>query len=113
MRADASFSGRKGNSFSTNTRARGGRGSLPNESIAEGFTCQRPCAILNPMPRDRKTTPAQSRPPGRPSIYSDELAAEVCGLVAQGCRSRAHCSVSASGRYPKMVDVETPAEEIR
>jgi len=36
------------------------------------------------MPRTRKNAPAQRRPPGRPSIYSDELATKICGLVAEG-----------------------------
>jgi hypothetical protein len=36
------------------------------------------------MPRTRKTTPTQRRPPGRPSIYSDELASKICGYVAEG-----------------------------
>jgi hypothetical protein len=36
------------------------------------------------MPRTRKTAPSQRRPPGRPSIYSDELATKICRLVAEG-----------------------------
>jgi hypothetical protein len=36
------------------------------------------------MPHARKTTPAQRRPPGRPSIYSDELASKICRYVAEG-----------------------------
>src|SRR5215831_5387702 len=36
------------------------------------------------MPRDRKTPPAQGKLPGRPSIYSDDLAAKICRYVAEG-----------------------------
>ena len=36
------------------------------------------------MPRARNTTPALRRPPGRPSIYSDELATKICRFVAEG-----------------------------
>jgi hypothetical protein len=36
------------------------------------------------MPRTRKNAPSRRRPPGRPSIYSDELATKICRLVAEG-----------------------------
>ena len=48
------------------------------------------------MPRAIKTAPAQRRPPGRPSIYSDELAITICGFVAEGY------SLRQIGELPQM-----------
>ena len=70
-------------SISAPIRARDAVDPLASIDATE-FTSRQLSAILGNMPCTRKNAPAQRRPPGRPSIYSDELATKICGLVAEG-----------------------------
>lgn len=47
---------------------------------------------INPLPVEPITTPEESKPVGRPSIFTQELADKICERIAEGASMRTVCA---------------------